>query len=76
MGSGHWVKPGRKGADPQAPGSYGDYEYRRGSPKAYKKTEMQKKIAGAGREVGEKCKGKTGSDFKLCRSDIMRAKFG
>ena len=43
--------------------------------KAYPKTEQQAKIAEAGKEIGEKCEGKEGEDFQLCRCQILSKYF-
>lgn len=75
--SGHkWAKPGKTGSDPVFPGSFGGYEKRRSRPSGYSTTSQQHKIGGAGREVGAKCKGKAGSDFKQCRHEVMKRAFG
>jgi len=73
---GNWVKEGREGNDPISPGSYGAYVKRRKAPKTYSTTAQQKKVAQAGREVGAKCKGKTGGEFRKCRAEVMTGIFG
>ena len=72
---GVWVKRGRRSSG-QTPGSYGDYVYERAAPKSYKTTGQQKRIGDAGREVGAKCTGKKGSEFKRCRHEVMKDIFG
>lgn len=64
-----WGKKGRGG-------SYAGWTKQRHAPSAYTRTTAQKKVAEAGREMGKECKGKTGSAFKECRSDVMRKHFG
>lgn len=43
--------------------------------KEYPKTEQQIKIAEAGKEIGEKCVGREGEDFQLCRCQILAKYF-
>ena len=64
-----WVKLGKQGSDPVAPGSYGGYVKFRRPPSAYPTTDIQKKIGAGGRAMGEKCKGKTGAAFRACRHE-------
>lgn len=64
-----WVKLGKQGSDPVAPGSYGGYVKMRNAPRAYKTTDIQKRIGEGGRSVGLKCKGKKGADFRACRHE-------
>ena len=42
----------------------------------YKKTDAQKKIAEAGKEIAMECKGKKGNEFVVCRSSILEKFFG
>lgn len=65
---GAWVKAGR-GASGSFPGSYRDYTYIRAAPSGYATTAQQKSIGAKGRCVGQKCKGKTGADFLVCRHE-------
>ena len=64
-----WVKLGKQGSDPIAPGSYGGWVKMRKPPKGYKTTSVQKAIGDGGRAVGEKCKGKKGAEFRKCRHE-------
>lgn len=66
-----WVKLGRQGSDPVAPGSYGGWVKMRKPPKAYPTTAQQKKIGAGGRKMGVECKGKTGAEFRECRHKII-----
>ncbi len=61
-----WVKLGKQGSDPVAPGSYGGYVKFRRPPSAYPTTAQQKKIGEGGRAMGAECKGKTGAVFREC----------
>ena len=76
---GKWVKEGKVSGDPMWPGSYAGYQYHRKTPKSYKKTPQQKKVAEAGRAVRDECgKGKFKGDkvgFALCRSKVMERIF-
>ena len=69
-----WVKLGKQGSDPVAPGSYGGYVKMRKPPKRYTTTSIQKSIGEGGRTVGEKCKGKTGAAFRACRHENIYRK--
>jgi len=71
-----WVRKGKTGSNPQAPGSYGGYWRMRQAPRAYPTTSQQQKIGNAGRAVGEKCKGQTGSAFFKCRHEAIRSVVG
>jgi hypothetical protein len=62
-----WVKLGKSGSDPVAPGSYGGYVKMRLPPKAYSTTSIQHSIGEGGRKMGAACKGKTGAQFRECR---------
>lgn len=73
---GAWVRPGTQGGDPVAPGSYGQYLYMRSAPTHRKTTSQQHKVGGAGRDVGAKCKGKKGAEFRKCRHEVMASVFG
>jgi hypothetical protein len=64
-----WTKKGRGG-------SYAGWKKERHAPSSYAVTSQQKKVRDAGRDVGATCKGKKGSAFKECRSDVMRKHFG
>jgi len=64
-----WAKLGRQGSDPIAPGSYGGWVKMRKPPSAYPTTDIQKRIGEGGRNVGLKCKGKKGADFRSCRHE-------
>jgi len=72
---GAWVKPGGSSGKAMFPGSYVGYEYKRQAPSAYPKTAQQEKVAAAGRELKEKCAGKKGSDFTICRAEVLSARF-
>lgn len=37
---------------------------------------QHEKIATAGKRIKERCSGKTGVDFKTCKSDVLREVFG
>ena len=41
----------------------------------YPKTEQQEKIAQAGKEIGEKCKGLKEGEFCLCRFQVLEKYF-
>ena len=41
----------------------------------YPATEHQKKIAEAGKKISEECTGKKGSEFKLCRYEVLKEIF-
>jgi len=74
--AGSWGKEGAVSSDPMFPGSYKGYTYNRPAPNTqtekYKNVkEQQKKIGDAGRAIREKCKGKTGTDFTICRSEVL-----
>lgn len=69
--TGAWVRPGRSGSNPLAPGSWKDYVLVRSGPKPYAKTAQQKKIGEAGRRVGKECKGQSGSAFYECRHKAL-----
>ena len=45
-----WVKLGKSGSDPVAPGSYGGYVKMRNPPSAYPTTAQQHKIGDGGRK--------------------------
>lgn len=62
-----WVKLGKQGSDPVAPGSYGGYVKMRNAPSAYSTTSIQHSIGEGGRKMGAACKGKTGAQFRECR---------
>jgi len=68
-----WAKEGKAGSDPLAPGSYAGWMKRRKPPKAYPTTAQQKKIGELGRQVGLKCKGKKGAEFRACRHEILKS---
>lgn len=38
--------------------------------------EQHEKIAAAGKLIKERCSGKTGDNFKTCKSDVLRELFG
>lgn len=63
-----WGKKGRGG-------SYAGWTKQRHAPSSYAMTDQQKKVRAAGRDVGKKCGGKTGSDFTQCRADVMEDHF-
>ena len=67
-----YEKAARVGSDPVWPGGYKGYVKVRAETRKYKKTPQQMKIAAAGREAAKECKGKHGSEFKECRTDIMQ----
>lgn len=69
--SSRWMRRGNAGSNPIAPGSYGGYFKERKAPKGYATTGQQHRIGDAGREVGKQCKGKTGSSFYECRSQVL-----
>ena len=58
-----WTKKGRGG-------SYSGWKKERHAPKSYAITEQQKLVRAAGRDVGKTCRGKKGSEFTECRSDL------
>jgi hypothetical protein len=64
-----WVKLGKQGSDPVAPGSYGGYVKMRNPPKGYPTTDIQRKIGAGGRAMGSACKGKSGAEFRKCRHE-------
>lgn len=64
-----WVKLGRQGVDPVAPGSYGGWVKQRKPPRRYPTTTIQKSIGAGGRAVGVACKGKVGAEFRKCRHE-------
>lgn len=64
-----WMRLGRQGSDPVAPGSYGGWLKMRKPPKRYTTTSIQKSIGEGGRRVGVACKGKTGAAFRQCRHE-------
>lgn len=66
-----WVKLGKQGSDPVAPGSYGGYVKMRNAPSAYPTTSIQHQIGAGGRAMGLKCKGKVGADFRACRHENL-----
>ena len=66
-----WVKLGKQGSDPISPGSYGGWVKLRRPPKRYPTTAQQKAIGSKGRDMGIKCKGKKGADFRKCRHEIL-----
>jgi len=43
--------------------------------KKYPKTEHQEKIAEAGKEIGEKCAGREGENFRDCRCKVLAKYF-
>ena len=63
---GMWVKPG-------GGHSYRGYMYVRAAPKEYPTKPHQHKIGDIGRKIAEECKGKSGTDWKICRGNILRA---
>lgn len=75
MAGGRWQKEGRTGSDPEFPGSYGGWVKPRRIAKVTSRTSQQKAIGEAGRAVGAKCKGKTGSEFKTCRHTVLAEHF-
>jgi len=70
-GTSPWMRKGQSGSNAQAPGSYGGYFKQRKAPRAYPTTGQQRRIGDAGREVGKQCKGKTGSSWFECRSQVL-----
>jgi len=75
MAEGKWQKEGKTGSTPEAPGSYGGWVKPRRTPAKGTKTAQQRMIGEAGRAVGTKCKGKTGSDFRTCRHEVLDSLF-
>ncbi len=70
-----WFRRGRRASNPLAPGSYGGWIRERRPPSAYPDTAWQRAIADAGRDVGKACRGKRGSEWYECRSNVMRKEF-
>lgn len=66
-----WMKLGKQGSDPVAPGSYGGYVKMRRPPSRYPTTSIQKQIGEGGRKMGVACKGKTGAAFRACRHENL-----
>jgi len=69
-----WVKLGRQGSDPVAPGSYGGWVKMRKPTRSYPTTSIQKSIGAGGRAVGAACKGKSGAEFRKCRHENIYKK--
>lgn len=69
-----WVKLGKQGIDPVAPGSFGGWVKMRRPPKRYATTSVQKSIGEGGRKVGIACKGKSGAAFRQCRHENIYKK--
>ena len=63
-----WTKKGRGG-------SYSGWKKERHAPRSYPITPQQKKVREAGRDVGKTCKGKSGSAFTECRTEVMEKHF-
>lgn len=42
----------------------------------YPATEQQKKIREAGKKIGEECAGKKGTEFNICRTEVLEEFFG
>ena len=82
-----WEQQGKRGKDPQAPGSWYKYRYRRALPRdnpgydytdpktgetvRVKKLPQQAMLAEVGRKVGEVCEGKEKAEFRTCRSKVI-----
>lgn len=66
-----WMKRGNTGSNSLAPGSYGGWFKLRKPPKAYPTTAHQHRIGDAGRQVGQECTGKRGSEWFRCRSGVL-----